>query len=186
MALLVDRRALKRSVARVRGQRPLEWYTRHGLTVGERPKLIAPFDLDGSHCWLISIGDDVTFAPGVRILAHDASTLLTVGYTRIARVTVGNRVFVGADSTILPGTTMGDDVVIGAGSVVSSDVPDGTIAVGAPARPIGLAAAYRDKIRAEFAERPHFDASWTKAAGITRAQKEEMRSLLSDGAGYVV
>jgi len=173
-------------IGRLRGQLPIEWYVERGLTIGARPKLLTPFVLDISHCWLISIGDDVTFAPGVRVIAHDASTKLFLGYTRLARVTIGDRVFVGAESTILPGVTIGDDVVIGAGSVVTADIPHGTVAVGCPARPIGTTEAYRERIREEFAVRPQFDESWTTGGGISAEQQAEMRALLDDGAGYVV
>jgi maltose O-acetyltransferase len=76
----------------------------------------------------------VTFAPEVRVIAHDASTLNAVGHARIARVRIGSRVFVGARTIILPGVTIGDDVVIGAGSVVSRDIPSGVVAAGNPAR----------------------------------------------------
>ena len=56
--------------------------------------------LDPSHCWHITIGDDVTMAPHVHVLAHDASTKRELGYTRIGRVMIGNRVFIGTLSLI--------------------------------------------------------------------------------------
>lgn len=49
-------------------------------------------------------------------------------------VVIGHNVWLGANVTVLPGVTIGDDSVIGAGSVVSKDIPPGVIAVGAPAR----------------------------------------------------
>ena len=72
--------------------------------------------IDPGHCWLISVGDRVTLAPRVHILAHDASLKETLGYTKIGRVKIGNDVFIGANTTILPGVTIGDKVVIGANS----------------------------------------------------------------------
>ena len=132
------RDAARGGAAYLRGQRSVEWYIAQGLTIGERHALELPFELDRSHCWLITIGDDVTFAPDVYVLAHDASSKPATGHTRIAPVRIGSRVFVGARTMILPGVTIGDDVIIGAASVVTQNVASGTVAVGNPARPVGL------------------------------------------------
>lgn len=90
--------------------------------------------IDPGHCWLISIGDNVTLAPRVHILAHDASTKRILGYTLIGRVTIGNNVFIGAGSIILPNVKIGNNVIVGAGSVVSRTIPDNSAALGTPAR----------------------------------------------------
>ena len=66
--------------------------------------------IDDSHCSLISIGDNVTFAPRVHILTNDASTKKFLGYTKFGKVSVGNNVFVGAGSIICsPNVTIGND-----------------------------------------------------------------------------
>ena len=67
--------------------------------------------IDPGHCWLIECGDNVTLAPYVHILAHDASTKIPLGYTKIGKVTIGNNVFIGAGTTVLPGVTIGDNIV---------------------------------------------------------------------------
>ena len=51
-------------------------------------------------------------------------------------ITVGNRVWIGANVSVLPGVTIGDDTVIGAGSVVNKDIPGGVVAAGNPCRVI--------------------------------------------------
>ena len=51
-------------------------------------------------------------------------------------ITVGNSVWIGANVTVLPGVTIGNYVIIGAGSVVNRDIPDGVIAVGVPCKVI--------------------------------------------------
>lgn len=107
-----------------------------GLTVGKNFSRQEKTLIDQSHCWLITIGDDVTLAPRVHILAHDASTKKALGYTRIGVVNIGNNVFIGASSTILPGISIGNNVVIGANSVVSRDIPDDSVAIGNPAKVI--------------------------------------------------
>ena len=74
---------------------------------------------------------------GVTLLIHDASMKKELGYTRFGKVTIGNNVFVGRESLILPGVTIGSNVVVGGGSVITRDIPDNSVAVGAPCRVIG-------------------------------------------------
>lgn len=100
--------------------------------------------IDPSHCWHIKIGDNVTLAPRVHILAHDTSTKHFLGYTRIGNVVIGNNVFIGADSVILPGVTIGDNVVVGANSTVSRDVPSNVVVAGSPAIYIQLMNLYHE------------------------------------------
>jgi acetyltransferase-like isoleucine patch superfamily enzyme len=56
---------------------------------------------------------------------------------RFAPVKIGDDVWIGARAVILPGVTIGSRCVVAAGAVVKSDVPDGTIVAGVPARPVG-------------------------------------------------
>lgn len=51
-------------------------------------------------------------------------------------IIVGNNVWIGANVTVVPGVTIGDNCVIGAGSVVTKDIPDNTVAVGNPCKVI--------------------------------------------------
>lgn len=80
----------------------------------------------------ISIGEDFLAAPGLYLNSgkHDAVTMKGHGQP----IRIGNRVWCGVRVTICAGVEIGDDVVIGAGSVVVSPVPSGSIAVGVPAR----------------------------------------------------
>ena len=90
--------------------------------------------IDFSHCWHITIGDNVTLAPRVHILAHDASTRKFINYTRLGKVNIGNNVFIGASSTIMPGITIGDNVVIGVGSIVTKNIDSNVVVAGNPAK----------------------------------------------------
>jgi maltose O-acetyltransferase len=58
------------------------------------------------------------------------------GWERARPVTIGDNVWLGGSVTILPGVTISDDAIIGAGSVVASDIPAGVVAVGNPCRPV--------------------------------------------------
>ena len=125
---------LKRIKDFVAGEQNLDKLIRRGLSVGKNFTRMSGVIIDPSHCWHITIGDNVVLAPRVHVLAHDASTKVFVNYTRVANTVIGNNVFVGAGTIILPGVTIGNNVVIGAGSVVVSDIPDESVVVGNPAR----------------------------------------------------
>lgn len=83
---------------------------------------------------LIDIGDDFVGANNLIINSgtHDPLSMEPSGKP----VKIGNRVWCGTRVTILSGVTIGDDVVIGAGSLVNKDVPANTIVVGVPAKVI--------------------------------------------------
>lgn len=97
---------------------------------------------------IIEIGDYTMFGPGVhvytanhpvrtddRIVKGESGEYTFTNFTR--PVKIGSKCWIGARSTILPGVTIGDNVVIGAGSLVNRDIPDNSFAVGTPARVIG-------------------------------------------------
>ena len=85
----------------------------------------------------IYIGDNVMIAPNVIIATGThpiCPKLRENGYQYNLPVHIGNRVWIGAGTIILPGVTIGDDSVIGAGSVVTKNIPSGVVAVGNPCR----------------------------------------------------
>jgi maltose O-acetyltransferase len=171
---------------RLLGRQSIRDHVSRGLKVGKNFQLQKDVILDYSHIWHIEIGDDVTIAPRAIVLAHDASTKRSLGYTRLGKVTIGNRVFIGAGSIILPGVTIGDDVIVGAGSVVSNDLPSGFVAAGSPARVIRATQEYLEEKRNELGGSPQFNSQYTTRGGITPAMKEDMNRKMKSGIGYVV
>ena len=158
-----------------------------GLTVGKNFSRQEKTLIDQSHCWLINIGNDVTLAPRVHILAHDASTKKALGYTRIGLVDIGNNVFIGASTTVLPGVKIGDNVVIGAGSVVSKDIPAGSVAAGNPAKVICRYEEFVERKKKEFLNTLSYKEEYTlRNPQFTDEMKKEMKDALSKGRiGYV-
>lgn len=94
---------------------------------------------------LVEIGDDFISAPGAVVLSHDASTLFHTGKYRAERTIIGDKVFLGANSVILPGVELGDNVIVGAGAIVTKNVADGMVVAGNPARVICTVAEYLEK-----------------------------------------
>lgn len=84
---------------------------------------------------LIEIGDRVMFGPGVTIatVGHPINPQLRE-YMYTDPVKIGKNCWIGANVTICPGVTIGDNSVIGAGSVVLQDIPENSVAGGNPCR----------------------------------------------------
>jgi maltose O-acetyltransferase len=179
-------RFIKRLVYHLRGSQTTEFLIERGLVVGSGFNRNVGVIIDPSHCWLIHIGDNVTLAPRVHILAHDASTRRLLGYTRIGNVDIGNNVFVGAGTYVMPGVTIGDNVVIGANSTVTHSIPANSVAVGSPARVICSIEDYVARNRELLKTRPRYGEEYTVRHGVTKEQKEQMYRELQDGPGFVV
>ena len=76
----------------------------------------------------IHIGDNSMITGNVIMLAHDHVRGITTD------TYIGNHVFVGGGSIVMPGVRIGNHVIVGAGSVVTKDVPDNSVVVGNPAK----------------------------------------------------
>jgi acetyltransferase-like isoleucine patch superfamily enzyme len=105
--------------------------------------------MDGTDPSLIVIGDNVVISSDVRILTHDFSVAridhalgalrgevvdLSIERNKISSVRIGDNSFVGAFSVLMPGSVIGRDCIIGAGSVVRGTVPDGSVVIGNPGK----------------------------------------------------
>ena len=155
-----------------------------GMSIGKNFKADKP-RIDVSHCWLISIGDDVVFGPNVYLLAHDASTKNHLGYTKIGKVSIGDNTFVGADTIIMPGVSVGRNCIIGSASVVTKNVPDNTVYAGNPAKFICSLEDYLDKNKSLMEKNPVYDYSYTLGGNITEEKKQQMVNELQNCIGYV-
>ncbi len=95
----------------------------------------------------ITIKKNCLIASDVTILCHEHVYRNPDNFELplILPVEIGERTFVGVGATILPGIKVGSDCIIGAKSVVSKDIPDGSIAVGVPAKVIRSGIKMNDK-----------------------------------------
>lgn len=176
---------IKEFLYRLRGDYTTEKLVSMGMKVGKNFKRLHGTILDPGHCWLIEIGDDVTMAPRVHILSHDASTKTFLNYTKIGRVNVGNRVFIGAESVVLPGVTIGDDVIIGANSTVTHNIPSNSVAVGSPAKVICTLDEYLDKEKERMISSPVYDESYTLRQDVSMEKRLKQKEELEGKIGYI-
>lgn len=93
----------------------------------------------------VEIGDNFISAPGSIILAHDASLLVHFNKYRIEKTVIGDNVFLGANAVVLAGVRIGNGAIIGAGAVVTRDVPENTVVAGNPAKVISSVEEYYHK-----------------------------------------
>lgn len=112
---------------RVRSAR-MKGYDIHRSVILERK-----IHLDRLYRGGIHIGEHSLIASGVTILSHDHCKRVD-GQPLLSDTYIGKRCFIAVNATILPGVQIGDEVIVGAGSVVSRNVPSNVIVAGNPAR----------------------------------------------------
>jgi maltose O-acetyltransferase len=159
---------------------------KRGLKVGSNFHMQEGCIIDGSHSCHIEIGNDVSLAPNVHILAHDASTWWFLEYTKIRNVKIGNRVFIGAGSIIMPGVTLGNDVIVGAGSVVTKDIPDNCLHAGNPAKFMMHTDVYIAGEKAKMNSENTFGEEFSEANNVSMENKELLKQMAAKyGTAYL-
>ena len=120
---------------------PLGYARSLGVRLGKNVNFYGmPPGMFSTEPWLITIGDNVYITAGCLFITHDGGTLIlrkeVPDLELTAPITVGNDVYIGVRTVILPGASIGNRCIIGAGSVVSGRIPDNSVAAGVPARVI--------------------------------------------------
>lgn len=101
---------------------------RSGMDIGNGTKISLRADLDTTNPNGVHIGDGTLISFHAVVFAHDLSRHFHT------HTYIGRNCFIGAHSIIMPGVRVGDQSIIGAGAVVTGDVPPGSIMAGNPAR----------------------------------------------------
>lgn len=164
----------------------LEDYVKVGMKIGTGCDINPGLIVDHSHCWLIEIGNNVTIAPHVYLLAHDASIHRTLGHSRIGKVILKDGSFIGARALIMPGVTVGENAIVAAGSIVTKSVEKGKVVGGNPAKVICTVEDLLTKHKAAMETAPRYDEKWLIQNGITAEMKQKMSRDLDDQMGYLV
>ena len=172
-------------IARIRGEVTTEELIKMGMKVGKNFNRLNGVILDPSHCWLIEIGNNVTIAPRVHILCHDASTKYYLDYTKIGRVTIGDNVFIGAETVVMPGVTIGSNVIIGANSTVIHDVPENSVVAGVPAKVIYTLEEYLSKEKKQMKVAPCYGEEYTLRQNVSMELRMKQKEELKGKMGYI-
>ena len=130
----------------------VKWLREQGVVIGNNLRLFnhKSIVIDTSTQGLIEIGDNVVIAGNVTILSHDYCTSVLM-YKNVdcisgrSKVIIGSNVHIGQRVMILRGVTIGDNVIIAAGAIVTKDVPSDSVVAGVPARVVCTLDEYYQK-----------------------------------------
>ena len=114
-------------------------------------------NIDTSRPCLVEIGDNVCLNAGLTILSHDFATYVFRNkykdyVSATAKVTIGSNIMFGQKCTVLKGVTIGDNCIIGTGSLVTKDIPANSVAAGIPAKVICTLDEYYKKRKTDSIE----------------------------------
>jgi maltose O-acetyltransferase len=162
-----------------------EFLKKLGVQIGKNSTVLYPAYVDGRWPYLLEIGNNVVISINATILTHDASTAYAGDMVKVGKVIVHDHCFIGANCTILSGVSIGPESIVGAGSIISRDVPPNTVYAGNPARFICTVTEFIEKQRQSGKTRPFFKGSDFEHAFIKDKQKLLLRKSLQDTFGYV-
>lgn len=118
-----------------------------GVTIGKQCSIATRYF--GSEPYLIVIGDNVQITNNVRFANHGAGWVLRRKYPEFdcfGKIVIGNNVYIGNNSMIMPGVVISDNVIVGAGSVVTKSIEENCVVAGNPARVIGTVFEFEKKM----------------------------------------
>jgi maltose O-acetyltransferase len=161
-----------------------QYLRRQGVKIGANTVIIFPGYIDGRLPYLLEIGSNVVISRMVTILTHDAATAYAGDLIKVGRVFIYDHCFIGANATILCNVKVGPDSIVGAGSVVSRDIPAGEVWGGNPARFICRTEDYIAKQRKHAESRESFEGGPYRHPYIEEKQKQLLREKLRDSFGF--
>lgn len=130
----------------------LNYLRKKGVKIGERCILRSPGStrIDTQRPELITIGNDVDMNKNFQILTHDWGSRVFRGkyhdfLNSTGQVVIGNNIYFGTDVIVLGGVRIGNNCIVGAGSIVTHDIPENSVAVGTPCRVICSLDEYYEK-----------------------------------------
>lgn len=171
------------------GEKYIAYCKRGGATIGNNVTVYSAKNttIDETSLQHIFIGDNTQITAGVIILAHDYSySVLGNIYGELPRqqkdTIIGKNVFIGMNSIILMGSNIGDNVIIGAGSVVSGHIPSNTVCAGNPAKITCSLDQFLVKGRTRFEEsaRCYYAGIKRKKQDVTEEDMIIYRSLFAE------
>jgi len=124
-----------------------EYFRKQGVQIGEGCSINV--QKLGAEPYLIKIGHHVTIAQGVKFITHDGGAWIFRGefpdIQVFGPIIIEDNCVIGQNAILFPNIRIGKNSIVSAGSVVITDIPANTIAMGVPARPFGSIEKYKEK-----------------------------------------
>lgn len=137
----------------------IDYLRKKGVKIGNGTIVKNPRNIliDITRPSLIEIGENCLLHQGLTLLTHDFTSRVFINLWNdflpsSGKITIGNNVWFGYNCTVLKGVTIGDNCIIGIGSIVSKDIPANSVAVGAPARVVCSIEDYYNKRKKQYVE----------------------------------
>ena len=130
----------------------IEILRKRGVKIGDKT-YIEKNVVFGSEPYLISIGDNVRITSNVKFITHDGGMWVARNLgilenaDKFGKINIGNNVNIGWNVILMPGVNVGSNCIIGAGAIVTKDIPNNSVAAGVPARVISSINEYCEKNR---------------------------------------
>ena len=148
---------------------PIERAKKRGVKMGKGCIIAKSVDF-GSEPYMVTIGDYFYSSDNIKFITHDGSVNvirnLVKGYENadlIFPIKIGDNVFLGIDVVVLPGTVIGDNVIVGAKSLVKGKLESNSVYAGIPAKYICSIEEYIDRNKEKFIFTKSYDSEKKKA-----------------------
>lgn len=158
-----------------------EYFRAQGMRIGKNNRIFVPGF--GNDLYLVSVGNHCTIAAGVSFITHDGAGWLFTeqepSLQKFGPIEIRDNCFIGLRAIIMPGIKIGPNSVVGAGSVVTKDVPENVVVAGNPARVICGLEMYKEKMLSEWErQKPAgYMHQATMASQVSPADIQKLKSL---------
>lgn len=130
---------------------PVKYWRNLGAKIGDNCEIFSSASLGGEP-YLVSIGNNVRITTNVVFITHDGGVWVLrnqkkelADIDRFGEIHIGNNVHIGNNAVIMPGVTIGDNCIIGVGTIVTKNIPSDSIVAGIPGRVIETIDEYYKK-----------------------------------------